>query len=175
MSALGKLLASALRGPQRRAVHVEATLAKAGIVLPPPGKPKANYNMLCWAPNQMLYLSGHLPITTDGTLLVGRLGEGGMGVEQGYEHARWVGLNFLSTLQQELGDLDRVEKVVKLLGVVNSTNAFTDQHLVVNGCSDIFMQAFGPDVGYHARSAIAANTLPLGVSVEIEAIFKIKD
>ncbi|KAG8460747.1 hypothetical protein KFE25_010802 [Diacronema lutheri] len=159
----------------KRCVHVEAGLKKAGIVLPPPGAPKANYNMLAWGPGGMLYLSGHLPITTSGELLKGRLGEGGMDVAQGYEHARWVGLNFLATLQKELGDLDRVEQVVKLLGVVNSTNTFTDQHLVVNGCSDLFMQAFGDKVGYHARSAIAANTLPLGTSVEIEAIFKVKE
>lgn len=156
-------------------MHVEAALAKAGLVLPAPGAPKANYNMLCWAPGGVLYLSGHLPITTSGALLKGRLGEAGMGVEQGYEHARWVGLNLLATLKKELGDLDRVEKVVKLLGVVNSTDGFTEQHLVVNGCSDLLMLAFGDEVGYHARSAIAANTLPLGTSVEIEAIFKIKD
>eukprot|EP00616_Rhizochromulina_sp_CCMP1243_P019740 CAMPEP_0118966198 /NCGR_PEP_ID=MMETSP1173-20130426/3698_1 /TAXON_ID=1034831 /ORGANISM="Rhizochromulina marina cf, Strain CCMP1243" /LENGTH=134 /DNA_ID=CAMNT_0006914937 /DNA_START=113 /DNA_END=517 /DNA_ORIENTATION=- len=124
--------------------------------------------------DRSLYISGHLPITAAGELLTGRLGNGGLSVDEGYQAARWVGLNFLATLKQELGDLDRVEKVVKLLGVVNSEDDFINQHLVMNGCSDLFMEVFGKEVGYHARSAFGTNTLPLNVPVEAELLVRVR-
>lgn len=123
----------------------------------------------------MMFVSGHLPFHNDGkTLITGRIGEDDRAVDYGYQAARQVGLNIIATLKDQLGDLDRVEKVVKIFGIVNSTNDFQEQHLVVNGCSDVLMEVFGNDIGFHARSAIGTNTLPLGVSVEIEAIVQVK-
>ena len=93
---------------------------------------------------------------------------------EGQEAARWCGLNLIATIQDQLGgDLDRVERVVKLFGIVASKESFKEQHLVLNGASDVFMEIFG-DRGYHARSAIGTNTLPLDTAVEIEAIVKVK-
>ena len=94
-------------------------------------------------------------------------------VEAGYRAAQLVGLGILASLRKELGSLDRVGRVVKLLGVVNCTPDFTQQPAVINGCSELFADVFGSHVGVGARSAIGANTLPLGVPVEIEAIFEI--
>jgi enamine deaminase RidA (YjgF/YER057c/UK114 family) len=105
---------------QRRAcrwVHVEAKLEALGIQLPPAPTPKANYNIVCHASSNMLYVSGHLPMKADGTLMTGRIGpdsDGGKSIAYGYEAARHVGLNIISTLKQQLGDLDRVEQVVKV-------------------------------------------------------------
>jgi enamine deaminase RidA (YjgF/YER057c/UK114 family) len=156
----------------RRFLHVEKRLQEHNIELPSAPKPAANYNLTCHAANNMLYLSGHLPILSDGGLLTGPLGPGD--VEAGYKAARQAGLNILATLQRELGDLDRVERVVKIFGIVHSKNDFQEQHKVMNGCSDLMMLAFGETVGYHARSAIGTNTLPMGVSVEVEAVVQIK-
>ena len=160
--------------PLRRLVHTEAKLKSLGITLPPPGGPKANYNIVCWESPTMLYMSGHLPIELDGTLHTGTLGPGGLTVAQGQSAARWCGLNLIATMQDQLGgDLDRVEKVIKLFGIVSSHVEFKEQHLVLNGCSDVMCDVFG-DRGYHARSAIGTNTLPLDAAVEVEAIVKIK-
>lgn len=161
-----------VHGASRRSLHIESRMEELGMVLPPPGEAKANYTM-CVRDGNTLYISGHLPMTPDG-LITGRLGEN-MSTDEGYKAARWVGLNLLSTLSKECGgNLDRVEQVVKLMGLVNSTNDFIEQHLVINGCSDVLMEAFEKPVGYHARSAFGVNTLPLGVAVEIEAIVKLK-
>lgn len=106
-----KLIAS-----QYRSIHVEKRIEELNITLPPPAQPKANYNIVCHASGNMLYVSGHLPIMADGTLLTGRVGpeSGGNTVEQGYEAARHCGLNIVSTLKSQLGDLDRVEQIVKV-------------------------------------------------------------
>ena len=95
-------------------------------------------------------------------------------MEEGYEAARHCGLNIISTLKSQLGDLDRVEQVVKVFGIVNSHTEFKNQHMVIDGCSDVLMEVFRKPVGYHARSAIGTNTLPLDIIVEVEAIIKIK-
>lgn len=123
-----------------------------------------------------MYVSGHLPIGVDGTLIAGALGpdQGGLTVEQGYAAARLCGLNIIATLKNQLGDLDRVEQVIKIFGIVNSHTDFKHHHLVMDGCSDVIMEVFGKDVGYHARSAIGTNTLPLDIAVEVEAIVKFK-
>lgn len=123
-----------------------------------------------------MYISGHLPLKADGTLICGRIGpeSGGESIEYGYEAARHAGLNLISTMKQQLGDLDRVEQVVKVFGIVQSTNDFKSQHLVMDGCSDVIMQVFDKPVGYHARSAIGTSTLPLDMSVEVEAIVQVK-
>jgi len=123
-----------------------------------------------------MYVSGHLPIKADGELITGALGpdNGGLTVEEGYDAARHVGLNLIATLKKQLGDLDRVEQIVKVFGIVNSHTDFKHQHLVMDGCSDLIMEIFDKPVGYHARSAIGTNTLPLNVPVEIEMIVKVK-
>ena len=154
-------------------LHTATRIKSLGITLPPPGGPKANYNIVCWESPTTLYMSGHLPIRVDGSLVTGSIGPGGLTLEQGQEAARWCGLNLIATLQDQLGDLDRVEKVVKLFGIVSSKQEFKQQHLVLNGCSDVMMAVF-EDRGYHARSAIGTNTLPLDAAVEVEALVKIK-
>lgn len=159
-----------------RMVHIEKKLQELGIELPPAPTPKANYNIVCHASGNMMYISGHLPLKADGTLICGRIGpeSGGETIEHGYEAARQAGLNLISTMKQQLGDLDRVEQVVKVFGIVQSTNDFKSQHLVMDGCSDVIMEVFDKPVGYHARSAIGTSTLPLDMSVEVEAIVQVK-
>jgi enamine deaminase RidA (YjgF/YER057c/UK114 family) len=156
-------------------VETERHLAEIGIVLPPPPKAAANYAP-CQRCGNLLYLSGHLPLKEDGSLMTGRIGPSHNTVEYGYEAARQVGFNLVATMQHELGgDLDRVEQIVKLFGIVQSTDDFHEQHKVINGCSDMMMEIFGPERGLHARSAIGTNALPLDLAVEIEAIVRIKD
>jgi enamine deaminase RidA (YjgF/YER057c/UK114 family) len=103
-----------LRHTRCRLIHVEKRIEELGIVLPSAPTPKANYNIVCYANNNMLYISGHLPIMPDGSLIKGRIGEGGESVEHGYKAARQVGLNLISTMKEQLGNLDRVEQVVKV-------------------------------------------------------------
>ena len=156
-------------------VQTEKQMAEAGITLPPPAKAAANY-LTCQRSGNLLYLSGHLPLNDDGSLLTGKIGPNHQTVEYGYQAARQVGLNLIATIQKELdGDLDRVEQIVKLLGMVQSTDDFHEQHKVVNGCSDLMVQVFGTERGKHARSAIGTNALPLDLSVEIEAIVRVRD
>lgn len=95
-----------------------------------------------------------------------------MSVEEGYEAAKYVGLNLLATLKHNLGDLDRVKRVVKLFGLVNCVDGFAQQPAVVNGCSDLMVKVYGEN-GTHTRSAVGANALPLNVAVEIEAVFEL--
>jgi len=97
-----------------------------------------------------------------------------LSVEQGYEASKLVGLNLLATLKHHLGDLDKVKRIVKLFGLVNCTNGFTQQPAVVNGCSDLMVKVFGEN-GTHVRSAVGTNALPLGVAVEIEAVFQLHE
>jgi len=107
-------------------------------------------------------------------MITGVVGPGALTLEQGQEAARWCGLNLIATIQDQLGgDLDRVEKIVKLFGIVSSTLDFKEQHLVMNGASDVMMEVFG-ERGYHARSAIGTSTLPLDIAVEVEAVVKVK-
>jgi enamine deaminase RidA (YjgF/YER057c/UK114 family) len=168
----------ALMKVARCTMSTDAKIESLGITLPPPGGPKANYNIMCFESPTSMYLSGHLPIKLDGTLVTGAIGPDGLSVEQGYEAARWCGLNLVSTMKAQLeqvgGSLDDVEKVVKLFGIVSSNTEFQSQHLVMNGASDVIMEVFGEQRGFHARSAIGTNTLPLGASVEVEAIVKLK-
>ena len=120
----------------------------------------------------LAYTSGHLPIEPGGGIVTGRVGES-LDPEAGYRAAMLAGLGILATLRSQLGTLDRVRRLVKLLGVVNCTPDFEAQPAVLNGASELFSDVFGPDAGIGARSAVAAPSLPLGVPVEIEAIFEI--
>ena len=150
----------------------QARLEALGLILPPAPKPVGVYKPVVIA-SGMAYLSGHGPLKADKTLITGRLGED-MDVKAGYEAARVTGLAMLATLHGALGSLDRVVRLVKLLGLVRCTESFTDQPAVINGCSELFRDIFGEDAGVAARSALGTNALPGGIAVEIEAIFEIK-
>ena len=152
-------------------MNAEAKLAELGLQLPPAPEAKGLYKPLVIAGN-LAYTAGHLPVASDGSITAGRVGAE-LDKDAGYEAARRAGLAILATLRKELGTLDRVRRVVKLLGVVNCTDDFDQQPAVLNGCSELLAEVFGPDTGVGARSAIGTNTLPLGVPVQIEAIFEI--
>jgi enamine deaminase RidA (YjgF/YER057c/UK114 family) len=120
----------------------------------------------------MAYVSGHGPVQLDGSLILGRLGDT-MDLDAGKTAARQVGLAILATLRANLGTLDRVARVIKVLGMVNATPDFLDHPKVINGCSELFAEVFGQDHGIGARSAIGMGSLPGGIAVEIEAIFEV--
>src|SRR5215472_12288843 len=121
----------------------------------------------------LLYLSGKGPEGADGTMPKGKLGAG-LSVDEGYRHARQVGLVLIAAMRDALdGDLDRVEGIVKVLGMVNATPDFEDHPKVVNGCSDLFVEVFGEN-GRHARSAVGMSSLPAGIPVEIEVIVAVR-
>ena len=149
----------------------EQRLEKMGIVLPDVPAPQANYVPYRFAGN-LLYLSGQGPKRADGTFSTGRLGRD-VDVAQGYEDARLTGLQLLAAAKAALGELSRVEAVIKLLGMVNAEPDFGDQPKVINGCSDLFVAVFG-ESGRHARSAVGMGSLPNRITVEIEAILLVK-
>lgn len=150
----------------------DARIAELGLELPTAPKPVAVYRPAV-RHGDLLYVSGHGPLKPDRTMFTGRVGAE-VDLETAQLAARQVGLAILATLRSELGSLDRVVRLVKSLALVNSTDDFTDQPLVVNGYSELMRDVFG-EPGIGARSAMAANTLPGGISVEIEAIFQVRD
>ncbi|MCA9192714.1 MAG: RidA family protein [Planctomycetales bacterium] len=152
-------------------MSAESRLEKLGIQLPPAPKPIGLYKPIVVVGN-VAYLSGHGPLKSDGTLMLGRVGED-LDLEGGQAAARQTGMAMLATLKFALGSLDRVTRVVKLLGLVRCTDAFDQQPQVINGCSQLFADVFGPDQGIGARSALGTNSLPGGIAVEIEGIFEI--
>ncbi len=121
----------------------------------------------------LAYLSGHGPVQSDGTLMAGRIGAD-LDLDAGYRSARQVGLTMLATLRANLGSLDRVKRVIKVLGMVNSTPDFPDHPKVINGCSELFAEVWGEENGVGARSAIGMGSLPGNIPTEIEAIFEIE-
>jgi enamine deaminase RidA (YjgF/YER057c/UK114 family) len=149
----------------------ESRLAELKIVLPPPPKPVAVYKPLVVFGN-IAYVSGHGPLKPDKTLITGRVGQD-LDLAAGKEAARQVGLAILATLRSELGSVDRVRRVIKVLGMVNCTPDFLDHPKVINGCSELFAEVFGPENGIGARSAVGMGSLPGNIAVEIEAIFEI--
>jgi enamine deaminase RidA (YjgF/YER057c/UK114 family) len=155
---------------EQSATDPEAKLKELGIVLPAPGAPTASYVNAVQTGN-LLFLAGKGPLQQDGKDVVGRLGKD-MTVEQGYQAARSVAIAHLAVLKKELGDLKRVTRIVKVLGMVNSDPAFTQQPAVVNGYSDLMVAVFG-DKGKHARSAVGMAALPSGIPVEVEVIVEI--
>jgi len=152
-------------------MQIEARLKEMGIELPPAVTPVANYVPAVRTGN-LIFLSGHGPFNEDGSLITGKVGAD-LTVEQGYAAARRVAIGLLGSLKAVIGDLDRVNRVVKLLGLVNCTPEFGDQPKVINGASDIFVEVFG-DKGKHARSAVGTNALPLNIAVEIEMIVEVE-
>ncbi len=151
-------------------MSAEKRLKQLGIALDPVTPPVANYVNAVRAGN-LLFLSGKGPSAVAGVRPRGKLGRE-FSVEQGYGFARSVGLALLAVMRSELGSLDRVKRVVKLLGMVNAEPDFADQPQVINGCSDLFVEVFGAR-GRHARSAVGMGSLPMGIPVEIEAIVEV--
>jgi enamine deaminase RidA (YjgF/YER057c/UK114 family) len=154
-------------------MSAEARLKDKGITLPTPTTPLGNYVGAVQTGN-LLFLSGHGPFRPQGKFThVGKVGRE-LTVEQGYQVAREVGLNLLATTRATLGSLDRVKRVVKVLGMVNSAEEFGDQPKVINGFSDLMVEVFGEAIGKHARSAVGMAGLPLGIPVEIEMILEVE-
>jgi enamine deaminase RidA (YjgF/YER057c/UK114 family) len=147
---------------------VEQRLRDLGIEPPAVPAPAANYTNAVRTGN-LVFLSGTVPTTADGEIPKGKVGDD-VSTDEAAEHARLVGLNLLAVLRQELGDLDRVRRVVKLLGMVNAVPDFREHSRVINGCSDLLVEVLGER---HARSAVGVGSLPFGITVEIEAIFEV--
>lgn len=145
-------------------------LAALGITLPPAPQPIGNFATHT-IEGKLLYLSGQGPREADGTFRTGKVGRT-VTVEDAIVHARLTGINLLAVLHEALGDLGRVRRVLKLFGMVNAVDDFGDHPAVINGCSDLFTEVFGP-AGVHARSAVGHASLPNQITVEIEAIVAI--
>lgn len=152
-------------------MSAEARLAELKLILPPAPKPAGVYKPVVVTGN-LVYVSGHGPLLPDGTMLVGRVGEK-IDVAGGYAAARQTGLAILASLKANLGSLDRIVRVIKILGLVNSTPDFYQQPAVINGCSELFRDLWGDDAGVGARSAVGTNVLPSNITVEIEVIFEL--
>jgi enamine deaminase RidA (YjgF/YER057c/UK114 family) len=152
-------------------MSAETRVLELNLQLPTAPVPVAVYKSLVIAGN-MAYVSGHGPLKTDGTMITGRVGSD-LTLEEGKDAARQVGLAILATLRKQLGSLDCVKRVIKLLGMVNSAPDFYDHPKVINGCSELFADVWGKDHGVGARSAVGMGPLPGNIAVEIEAIFEI--
>ena len=150
----------------------EDTLKARNISLPPPATPMANYVGAVQVGN-LLFLSGHGPVRDGKATATGKVGKD-LTTEQGAKVAREVGLSLLATARAHLGSLDRVKRVVKVLGMVNSADGFGEQPKVINGCSDLMVEVFGEAIGKHARSAVGMAALPVGIPVEIEMILEVE-
>jgi enamine deaminase RidA (YjgF/YER057c/UK114 family) len=149
----------------------EARVQELHLVLPGPPKPVAKYKTALQIGN-LLYISGHGPLKPDGKMIQGRVGAD-LTPEQGKEAARVVGLAILSTVRNNLGSLDRVKRLVKTLGMVNSTPEFRDHPQVINGFSELMAEVFGEDAGVGTRSAVGMGSLPANIALEIECVFEV--
>lgn len=154
-------------------MSADARLKELKIQLPPSPKPVGLYKPIVVVGN-LAYLSGHGPLRANKKLITGRLGLD-MDVEAGYEAARVTGLAMLATLKDEFGSLNKIKRLVKLLGLVRCSDGFDQQPAVINGCSELFRDIFGEEHGVAARSALGTNALPGGIAVEIEAIFEVTE
>lgn len=152
-------------------MSAEKRILELKLELPPAPKPVAIYKPVVVVGN-MAYVSGHGPLKADKTVITGRVGAD-LDLHGGKIAARQVGLAILSTLRAHLGSLDRIKRLIKVLGMVNSTSDFKDHPQVINGCSELFVEVFGPDNGMGARSAVGMGSLPGNIAVEVEAIFEI--
>jgi enamine deaminase RidA (YjgF/YER057c/UK114 family) len=153
--------------------NAEARLGELGITLPAPaGGSKTRVPIV--RTGNLVFLSGHGPAAgPDGTVAAGKCGRE-YTQEQGYEQARLTGLNLLRSMRDELGSLDRVVRIVKVLGMVNCAPGFNKTSAVVDGASDLFVEVFGPEIGRHARSAVGMAELPLDFPVEIELVAEVE-
>ncbi|SOE19696.1 Enamine deaminase RidA, house cleaning of reactive enamine intermediates, YjgF/YER057c/UK114 family [Spirosomataceae bacterium TFI 002] len=143
-----------------------------GLTLPPAPKPKGVYKPILVLGKEA-YVSGHGPVRTDGTLIMGKVGSD-LTIEEGKLAAQQVGLTILSTLKANLGSLDKIDRVVKILGMVNGAPDFGQHPFVINGCSELFAAIWGEEKGIGVRSAVGMGTLPEDISVEIEVLFHLK-
>ena len=152
-------------------MSIEAKLAEMNLSLPPPSPKGGVYQSMLVIGGQALF-SGHVPVLPDGSMLTGRLGEE-VDLEAAQTAARQVGLCILATAKATLGSLDRIRRVVKLLGMVNCTPDFGQHPQVINGCSELFRDLWGEDLGVGVRSAVGMGSLPGNVTVEVEGAFLI--
>jgi len=152
--------------------QVEGRLAKLGLSLPAPPAPVANY-VRCVTVGDLVFVSGHGPSRDGQFVYQGKVGAERT-VEEGYQAAQLVMLNCLASLKQEIGDLDRIDRIVKLLGMVNCTEDFEHHPEVINGASDLLVELYG-ERGRHARSAVGMQSLPRGITVEIEMIVQLEE
>ncbi|HIG27211.1 MAG TPA: RidA family protein [Verrucomicrobiales bacterium] len=147
-------------------------IKELNLELPPAPKPAGVYKPIVIIGNTA-YVSGHGPVRMDNSLIQGRIGED-LNEQEGFQAARQVGLAVLATLKSNLGSLDRVKRVIKVLGMVNCTPDFQNHPAVINGFSELFAEVFGEETGVGARSAVGMGSLPSNISVEVEAIFEIE-
>lgn len=155
-----------------QALTPEQRFAELGLELPPAPKPLGVYKPFLRVGNQIL-VSGHGTVQSDGSLIIGRIGED-LDMEAGKLAARQVGLAILATLRANLGSLDHIQRVIKVLGMVNCVPSFEKHPYIINGCSELFAQVFGEDNGIGVRSAVGMGSLPDNIPVEIEAAFELK-
>lgn len=156
---------------QQAFANAENQIKKLGLTLTKPPTPSANYVRAVTTGN-LVFLAGHGPQKPDGSYYLGKLGDD-LTVEQGEEAARLTGIAILSTLKSHLGDLNRVKRIVKVTGMVNATDDFTQHSKVINGFSDLMVEVFG-ESGKHARAAVGMSSLPIGFAVEIEMIVELE-
>lgn len=147
-------------------------LEELDIVLPPAPAPKGVYKPML-IDGKYLYVSGHGPVKNDGSLMWGRIGSD-IDIEEGKKAARQVGLTILSTLKTNLGSLNKIKRVIKVLGMVNCTADFEKHPYIINGCSELFADVFGNENGIGVRSAVGFGSLPDNIPVEIEALFELE-
>ena len=150
----------------------EERFANLGLTLPPAPSPIGVYKP-CVIDGKHLYVSGHGPVQKNGNLITGRAGH--MGMDEGKLAARQCGLAILSSIKKYLGSLNKVKRVIKILGMVNCDPDFQDHPYIVNGCSELFAQIWGDDNGIGVRSSVGMSSLPGNIAVEIEALFELND
>ena len=166
------LLSSSFLAAQSARKDPETSIKELGITLRTPGAPTANFLGAVRVGN-MVYLSGHGPLKADGEYMIGKVGSE-FNLEQAQEAARLTGISLLEALKAEVGNLNKVKRIVKVLGMVNAVPSFDQHSQVINGFSDLMVEVFGED-GKHARSAIGLGSLPRNIPVEIEMIVEMKE
>lgn len=150
----------------------EQQFSQSGLILPPPPAPLGVYKP-CLIVGNHLYVSGHGPVRNDKSLIIGRIGKD-LDQEEGKAAARQVGLTILATIKKQLGSLDKVKRVIKVLGMVNCVPEFEKHPYVINGCSELFAMVWGDENGIGVRSAVGFGSLPDNIPVEIEALFELQ-
>lgn len=153
-------------------MSAEQQFEKINVQLPPAPKPVGVYKPILIVDERWAYVSGHGPVLEDGSLIIGRIGAD-LDVEEGKVAARQVGLAILATLRANLGSLNRVKRVIKVLGMVNGVPDFVRHPYVINGCSELFAEIWGEENGIGVRSAVGMGTLPDNIPVEIEVMFEL--
>lgn len=152
-------------------MSAEKKLKELGLVLPPAPEPAGVYKP-CLVDGKYLYVSGHGPVKEDKSLMTGKIGQE-VDIDQGKLAARQVGLTILSTIRSQVGSLDKIKRVIKVLGMVNCVPSFDKHPYVINGCSELFSSVWGDDNGVGVRSAVGMGSLPNNITVEIEVLFEL--